>query len=128
MKPLVLRIFLRLFTRLAYRVTILGGDNVPSTGGALLVSNHLSYVDLILILASTDRFVRFLLPRETVEHWSLRPFVRYLGIIPLPPETQPGEHGQALAQARDLIRQGEVVGIFAERNISRLGVLLTFRH
>ena len=127
MKPLILRMFLRLFTRLFYRVTVLCPDHMPGQGGALLVSNHVSFVDLLLILASTRRQVRFLLPEDVCGVWWLRRFLRYLRVIPLPPESQPRELLRALHQARDVIRQGEVVGIFAEKNISRLGVLLPFR-
>ena len=61
---MALRVFLWLFTRAFYRLTVLSPDNVPSKGGALLVSNHVSFVDMLLILASTRRFVRFLLPQE----------------------------------------------------------------
>jgi acyl-[acyl-carrier-protein]-phospholipid O-acyltransferase/long-chain-fatty-acid--[acyl-carrier-protein] ligase len=128
MKPLALRCFLWLFTRLCYRVTVLSPDNVPPTGGALLVSNHVSFVDMLLILASTRRHVRFLLPQDVCGLWWLKPFLRYLRVIPLPPESEPRELIRALHQARDAIQQGEVVGIFAEKNISRIGVLLPFRH
>ena len=124
---MVLRIFLWLFSRTCYRVTVLSPDNVPAKGGALLVSNHVSFVDMLLILASTRRFVRFLLPQDVCELWWLKPFLRYLRVIPLPPESQPRELIRALHQARDAIRQGEVVGIFAENNISRIGVMLPFR-
>ena len=127
MKPNILRMFLWLFTRLFYRVTVLCPDHMPGQGGALLVSNHVSFVDLLLILASTRRQVRFLLPEDVCGVWWLRRFLRYLRVIPLPPESQPRELLRALHQARDVIRQGEVVGIFAEKNISRLGVLLPFR-
>ncbi|MHC1767318.1 MAG: AMP-binding protein [Verrucomicrobiia bacterium] len=108
-------------------MTVLGPNHVPGQGGALLVSNHVSFVDLLLILASTPRQVRFLLPEDVFRVWWLKPFLRCLRAIPLPPESQPRELLRALHQARDVIRQGEVVGIFAEKNISRLGVLLPFR-
>lgn len=122
-----MRCFFWFFARVIYRVTVLGSDHVPGQGGALLVSNHVSFVDLLLILASTPRQVRFLLPEDVCETWWLKPFLRYLRVIPMPAESQPRELLRALHQARDAIRQGEVVGIFAERSISRLGVLLPFR-
>ena len=128
MKPITLRILLWLFSRTCYRVTVLNPDNVPGKGGALLVSNHVSFVDMLLILSSTGRFVRFLLPQAICTLWWLKPFLRYLRVIPLPLESQPSELNRALRQARDAIRQGEVVGIFAEKSISRLGVLLPFQH
>ena len=63
MQPTALRVFLWFFSRTLYRVTALNPDNVPGQGGALLVSNHVSFVDLLLILTSTSRMVRFLLPQ-----------------------------------------------------------------
>ena len=124
---MALRIFLWLLTRASYRLTVLSPDNVPAKGGALLVSNHISFVDMILILAGTRRFVRFLLPQEVCALWWLSPFLRYLRVIPLPPESQPRELIRAVHEAREVIRQGEVVGIFAEKSISRIGVMLPFR-
>ena len=56
---MVIRIVLWLFSRTCYRVTTLSPDNVPGGGGALLISNHVSFVDMLLILASTRRYVRF---------------------------------------------------------------------
>ncbi|MCX8092324.1 MAG: AMP-binding protein [Verrucomicrobiae bacterium] len=127
MKPTWLRVFLWFLTRACYRVTVLRPDHVPAQGGALLVSNHVSFVDMLLILASTRRFVRFLLPQEICERRWLKPWLRRLRVIPLPPEGQPRELVRALHAARDAIRQGEVVGVFAERSISRIGVMLPFR-
>src|SRR5689334_16389068 len=105
MKPRLLRIFLWLFSRTCYRVTILNADNLPGKGGALLVSNHVSFVDILLILLSTPRFVRFLLPQDVCNLWYLRPFLRYLRVISLP-ESQPRDVARALDQAREAIRQG----------------------
>jgi acyl-[acyl-carrier-protein]-phospholipid O-acyltransferase / long-chain-fatty-acid--[acyl-carrier-protein] ligase len=128
MRPaILLRIFLWLFSRTCYCITAISPDNVPAQGGALLVSNHISFVDLLLILASTRRSVRFLLPQVVCAAWWLKPFVRLLRVIPLPPESQPCEFIRALHLARDCIRQGGLVGIFPENNISRIGVLLPFR-
>lgn len=127
MKPMTLRILLWFFTRTFYRLTVLGRDNIPAKGGALLVSNHVSFVDMLLILAGTYRFVRFLLPQSVCELRWLKPFLRRLGVIPLPAESQPRELIRALHQAREAIQQGEVVGIFAEKSVSRIGVMLPFR-
>jgi acyl-[acyl-carrier-protein]-phospholipid O-acyltransferase/long-chain-fatty-acid--[acyl-carrier-protein] ligase len=122
-----LRLLLRLFTRVSYRLTVLGRDHVPARGGALLVSNHVSYVDPVLILAGTRRFVRFLLPQSICERGWLKPFLRVLRVIPFPPESQPRELLRALHQAREAIQQGEIVGLFAEGSVSRIGVMLPFR-
>ena len=72
MKPIVLRAFLWLFARTYFRLTVLNSGNVPAQGGALLVSNHMSFADQLLILSSTSRVVRFLLPEEVCSIWWLR--------------------------------------------------------
>ncbi|MGA2556245.1 MAG: MFS transporter, partial [Verrucomicrobiota bacterium] len=55
----VLRFALWMLTRTLYRVRVLGRDNIPEKGGALFVCNHVSFVDALLLIASTDRRVRF---------------------------------------------------------------------
>lgn len=126
MKPLYLRLFLWLFSRISYRLEVIRADRLPATGGALLVSNHVSFVDVLLILASTQRFVRFLIQEEICALWWLRPWLKLLRVIPLPIEQKPRELAKALRTAADAIRAGEVVGIFAEKTVSHIGVLLPF--
>jgi acyl-[acyl-carrier-protein]-phospholipid O-acyltransferase / long-chain-fatty-acid--[acyl-carrier-protein] ligase len=127
LKPWYLRLFLWFVSRLLYRVTVLGAERLPSRGGALLVSNHLSFADMVLIMASTPRFIRFLLPEEVCRHPLLRWSLRRLKVISLPPESRTGEFEEALRQAKEAISNGEVVGVFAERSISRIGVMLPFQ-
>ncbi len=127
MKPVALRVFLWLFARTTYRMKVLGSEHVPAQGGALLVSNHISFLDLFLVLAGSRRFVHFLLPQEVYDLAWLQPFLRYLRVTPLPPESQPRDLIRTMHAARDLIARGELVGIFAERSISRIGVTLPFR-
>ena len=126
MKPWYLRLFLWFFARVSYRIEVLSADRLPTRGGALLVSNHLSFVDLLLILASTQRFVRFMLPEGICSIWWLRSALSGLRVIPLPEERRGRELEEALRQASEAIRSGEVVGIFAEKSISRIGLMLPF--
>jgi acyl-[acyl-carrier-protein]-phospholipid O-acyltransferase/long-chain-fatty-acid--[acyl-carrier-protein] ligase len=126
MKPWYLRIFLWFFSKVFYQIKAISADRVPAQGGALLVSNHISFVDLLLIQASTQRFVRFLLPQQLCSWWWLRAALRCLRVTPLPEEKRPGEQAGALRQATAAIRSGEVVGLFAEKSISRIGVMLPF--
>src|SRR5262249_54004000 len=115
MKPWYLRIFLWFFSKVFYQIKAISADRVPAQGGALLVSNHISFVDLLLIQASTQRFVRFLLPQQLCSLWWLRAALRCLRVIPLPEEKRSGEQAGALRQATAAIRSGEVVGLFAEK-------------
>ena len=97
MKPWYLRVFLRCFCGLFYRVRAIHPERLPAAGGALLVSNHLSFVDMLLILFRSRRFVRFMISEEVCSLRLLRWPLRRLGVIPLPPE---GRKAQARPRAR----------------------------
>lgn len=119
-----LRLLCWLLTRLCYRMRILGAEHMPRHGPALLVCNHVSYVDGFIIGACVPRFVRFLIYRPIYEAPALRWFFRLLHGIPI----AGGPYAAAaLAQAREALLAGHVVCIFAEGAISRTGNVLPFR-
>jgi len=123
----LLRFVLWVLTRTIYRIRVEGRDNIPAKGGALFVCNHVSFVDALLLLASTDRQVRFMMYQGHYELPHVKPFARILGVIPISSEQRPREMIKALQTASDAIRAGEVVCIFAEGQITRIGHLLPFR-
>jgi acyl-[acyl-carrier-protein]-phospholipid O-acyltransferase/long-chain-fatty-acid--[acyl-carrier-protein] ligase len=123
----LLRFVLWLLTRTLYRIRVDGRDHIPEKGGALFVCNHLSFVDALLLLASTDRQVRFIMFKGMYERPWIKPFARILRAIPISSELRPREMIQALRTASEALRNGEVVCIFAEGQITRIGHLLPFR-
>jgi acyl-[acyl-carrier-protein]-phospholipid O-acyltransferase/long-chain-fatty-acid--[acyl-carrier-protein] ligase len=120
------RFMLWLLTHSLYRIRVVGRDNVPSQGPALLVSNHVSFVDAILIGASLPRFIRFMLLREYYDISWLNSFFRLMKVIPVVPTSRRGIV-DSLRRARSELEAGEVVCIFAEGAISRTGHLLAFK-
>jgi acyl-[acyl-carrier-protein]-phospholipid O-acyltransferase/long-chain-fatty-acid--[acyl-carrier-protein] ligase len=120
------RFMLWLLTHSLYRIRVVGRDNVPSQGPALLVSNHVSFVDAILIGASLPRFIRFMLLREYYDISWLNSFFRLMKAIPVVPTSRRGIV-DSLRRARSELEAGEVVCIFAEGAISRTGHLLAFK-
>ncbi len=114
-------------THTIYRIRVIGADNIPEKGGALFVSNHLSFVDAALLMASTDRSIRFLMHRDYYERPFIKPFARMMGTIPISSGQNPREMIQSLRNASDVIRNGGAVCIFAEGQITRTGQLLPFR-
>ena len=63
----LLRFLLWCATHSFYRIRIVGRDNIPAKGGALFVCNHVSWMDALLLIASTDRPVRFLMFKDIYE-------------------------------------------------------------
>ena len=123
----LMRLLLWFLTRTLYRIRVEGRENIPAKGGALFVSNHLSMIDAFLVLASTDRFVRFMMLKEAFEEPLKNPFARVMRIIPISAHQQPREMLRSLRKASEAIKAGEVVCIFAEGTITRRGQLLPFR-
>ena len=122
-----LRGLLWLLVHLICRVRVAGRSNVPPKGGALFVCNHVSFVDALLLGAAMDRHVRFMMFKGTFDLWYVKPFARILGIIPISSEQRPRDMIKSLQTASDAIRNGDIVCIFAEGQITRIGQLLPFR-
>jgi acyl-[acyl-carrier-protein]-phospholipid O-acyltransferase/long-chain-fatty-acid--[acyl-carrier-protein] ligase len=120
------RFVLWLLTHTIYRIRVAGQENIPLRGPALLVSNHVSFVDAILIGASMPRFIRFMLHREYYDNRWLNWFFRLMKAIPVITTSRRGIV-ESLRRARQEIDAGEVVCIFAEGAISRNGHLLPFK-
>ncbi len=118
---------LRLLTRTIYRIRVEGAENLPRTGGALLVCNHLSMVDAFLLGTASGRFVRFLMYQGFYEKPLIKPLARLLGLIPISSEQRPRELIQSLRAAAEAIRQGDLVCIYAEGQVTRIGQMLPFR-
>jgi acyl-[acyl-carrier-protein]-phospholipid O-acyltransferase/long-chain-fatty-acid--[acyl-carrier-protein] ligase len=124
----LLRFVLWCVTNSLYRIRIDGRDNIPAKGGALFVCNHVSWMDALLLIASTDRSVRFLMFKDIYEQKWVNWGARILGVIPVSSGQRPRELVKSLQAAGDAIRNGEVVCIFAEGEITRIGQLLPFHH
>src|SRR6266568_7220381 len=123
----LLRGVLWLLTRLIYRVRVDGLANVPQSGGALLVCNHMSWVDALLVGTAFNRHIRFMMFKDTYELPHVKPLARILGVIPISSEQRPREMIKSLQAASDAIKRGEIVCIFGEGQITRIGQMLPFR-
>ena len=121
------RLILFFLTHSIYRVKVLGRDHFPEKTGALLVCNHMSFVDAMLLIASTDRLIRFLMYKGIYENRIIKPFARMMKAIPISSEQRPRDMIRSLRTASDALRDDEIVCIFAEGQITRTGQLLPFR-
>src|SRR5579863_10280789 len=121
------RLILFFVTRTIYRVRVLGRENFPERTGALLVCNHMSFVDIALLVAATDRPIRFIMYQGIYDHWLVRPFAHMVKAIPISSELHPREMLHSLHVATEALRNDEIVCIFAEGQITRTGQMLPFR-
>lgn len=124
---MLVRAVLWVLTNTIYRLHVRGRDNLPEEGGALLVANHVSFIDALAISAAIDRPVRFLMHDEIYQTWWIRPIAHMMNSIPISAMGGPRELVQSMRTATESIRSGEIVCIFAEGQISRTGQMLPFR-
>jgi acyl-[acyl-carrier-protein]-phospholipid O-acyltransferase / long-chain-fatty-acid--[acyl-carrier-protein] ligase len=123
----LIRLVLWIAAHTIYRLDLKGQENIPARGGALLTPNHSSWVDAVLLIAATDRPIRFLMFRGVYEHPLIKPFAKILKIIPIASDQGPREMIHSLREASEALRNGEVVCIFPEGEITRIGQMLPFR-
>lgn len=123
----LLRLLVWFLTHTLYRIRVDGRDNIPEKGGALFVCNHVSLVDALLLIGSTDRMLRAVMYKGIYDHPLIKPFAKATRAIPISGQLHPREMIKSLREASDAIRNGEVVVIFAEGQITRIGQMLPFR-
>jgi acyl-[acyl-carrier-protein]-phospholipid O-acyltransferase / long-chain-fatty-acid--[acyl-carrier-protein] ligase len=125
--PTIIRVIVWLLIHIVYRLRVLGRENFPRTGGALLVSNHMSLVDALLLMGASRRPVRFLIFKDIYDQPYIKPFAKMVRAIPISSQLRPRDMIHSLRAASEAIRNGEIVCIFAEGQITRIGQLLPFR-
>jgi len=114
------------FKLLGLRFDMRGTEHVPRSGGALLVYNHVSYVDFILggLAANpSGRLVRFMAKREVFDHRWTGPVMRSMHHIAVDRAEGVASYDEGVR----VLRAGEIVGIFPEATISRSFELKEFK-
>ncbi|MFK8049944.1 MAG: acyl-[ACP]--phospholipid O-acyltransferase [Halioglobus sp.] len=105
-----------------YRIEVVGFDNLPESGAALLLGNHISWIDWALVQIACPRPIRFVMLRSIYETWYLKPFFKVFGVVPI----SSGQSKDSLKTINELLLSGEMVCLFPEGAISRNGHLGKF--
>src|SRR5947208_5046213 len=109
----------RPLVRTFYRVSAVGLDNLPD-GGFLLVPNHMSWVDALVLQLACPRPIRYVIDQQYYHKPILHPILRAIGCIPISIR-----HSHAAVRAAaERIADGEIVCVFPEGQLERKGVLL----
>lgn len=96
-----------------FRVRVEGLGNLPAWTGAILASNHLSFVDSIVLPMNVPRPVYFLGKADYWDSWRTRWFVRGTGVVPV--DRRGGENGASgLRAGVEILRRGDLLGIYPE--------------
>ncbi|HET7398287.1 MAG TPA: lysophospholipid acyltransferase family protein [Intrasporangium sp.] len=115
-----------LFAAQGLRFTITGEENVPRSGGAVMVVNHTGYLDFTyagLAVLRAKRVVRFLAKESVFTHPVSGPLMRAMRHIPVDRTAGAASYAAAV----DALRAGEIVGVFPEATISRSFELKDFK-
>src|SRR5947207_5707135 len=109
----------RLLARCFYRVSALGLENLPD-GGFLLLPNHITWVDAIVLQLACPRPIRYIIDQEFYRKPSLKTFLQLVGCIPI--DTRRSR--SAIRAAAEKIAEDEIVCLFPEGQLERGGTLL----
>ncbi|NVJ52504.1 MAG: MFS transporter [Campylobacteraceae bacterium] len=116
-------LFMKFIVGLKYKLEVQGVKNIPSSGGALLLGNHVSWIDWAIILMSSPRQVKFVMHKPIYEKWYLNWILRLFKAIPI-----------SNASSKDTIKtiakeldSGNIVVLFPEGSITRNGHLGEFK-
>ena len=120
-----LRAGARVLAHILYRPKYYGFDRIPETGAALLICNHVSYVDGLLIHAGCKRPVHFVIDQNIYNVPGVHFFMKLNGSIPIAPKREVVE--SALDQISQYLQQGELVCIFPEGRLTYTGSLGRFK-
>src|SRR5690242_6777986 len=113
----VIRLALIVFKLFGFRFDVRGSEHVPSSGGAIICSNHVSFFDFTFLglgALPQHRLVRFMAKSAVFSHWFAGPFMRAMRHIPV--DRKAG--AAAFESAVRALKDGEIVGVYPEATIS----------
>ncbi|MBC8519548.1 MAG: MFS transporter [Gammaproteobacteria bacterium] len=119
----LIRMLVRVLFRCRYRIDAVGVTNIPSQKGALLLGNHISWLDWAMLQAVSPRPIRFVMEYSIYQKPSLKWFLDLFEVIPISAERS----RQPLEEAKRCLQSGDLVCLFPEGAISHDGCLGKFR-
>jgi hypothetical protein len=111
----VIRLCLWLLTHTFYRIRVRGLENLPRRGPALLVCNHISFIDPFLIGACTRRSIRFLMDRRFYKTTGIHWLAKLMGAIPIGGDDPPRKMVESLREAQARLRDSTLPRLWLPR-------------
>ena len=124
----MLRFVAWVLSRFVYRFDIKGDEHIPTEGAAVLVCNHVSFIDAVLLMAASPRPIRFIMDHRIFKVPVLGWLFKLAKAIPIAPQKEdPAAYEAAFASALGVLREGDLLAIFPEGAITRDGTLQPFK-
>jgi len=124
----LLRFVAWVLSRLVYRFRIHGDEHLPTSGAAVLVCNHVSFVDAVLLMAASPRPIYFIMDHRIFQVPVLGWLFRLAKAIPIAPRSEdPHTYEAAFDAAAAVLKDGELLCIFPEGGLTRDGTLQEFK-
>jgi len=124
----LLRFVAWVLSRYVYRFQVAGDRHIPTTGAAILVCNHVSFVDAVLLLAASPRPIHFVMDHQIFRVPLLGRLCRLAKAIPIAPRAEdPAVYDAAILAAQKVLQEGDLLAIFPEGGITVDGNLQAFK-
>jgi 1-acyl-sn-glycerol-3-phosphate acyltransferase len=115
-------------SRFVYRFQVRGDEHIPLAGPVVLACNHVSFVDAVLLMAASPRPIVFVMDHRIFKIPVLGWLFRLAKAIPVAPQKEdPAAYAAAFERAAQVLRDGDVLGIFPEGGITADGQLQPFK-
>lgn len=123
-----LRFIAWVVANLIYRFKVRGQEHIPTEGPAVLVCNHVSFIDVVLMKAASPRPIVFIMDHRIFKTPGLNWFFKLCKAIPVAPKNEdPQAYEHSFAVAQRVLKEGDLIGIFPEGGLTRDGTLQTFK-
>ena len=128
MPEYVVRLVMLVVTRVVYRLKVRGDEHLPTDGAAILVCNHVSFVDAVILGVCSPRPMVFLMDHRIFKTPGIGWFFRAVKAIPIAPQKEdPQAYEQAFERARQVLRGGDLLCLFPEGAITKDGRMQPFK-
>jgi 1-acyl-sn-glycerol-3-phosphate acyltransferase len=128
MPEYIVRLVMLVVTRIVYRLKVRGEENLPTDGAAILVCNHVSFADAVILGVCSPRPMVFIMDHRIFKTPGIGGFFRAVKAIPIAPQKEdPQAYELAFERARAVLRDGDLLCLFPEGAITRDGKMQPFK-
>ncbi len=128
MPEYIVRLVMLFVTRIVYRLKVRGDEHLPTDGAAILVCNHVSFVDAVILGVCSPRPMIFLMDHRIFKTPGMGWFFKAVKAIPIAPQKEdPQAYERAFERARQVLKDGDLLCLFPEGAITKDGKMQPFK-